>query len=74
MYAAGLVFLLLVLLVYALGTVLFVMARRERGQRLFTPAELVLLVVVAGRRRRPASSACLDQPDRPPPLTHGRTP
>ena len=45
-YAAGLVFLLLGLLVYALGTVLFVRARREHGRRLFTPAELVLLVVV----------------------------
>ena len=38
--------LLLGLLVYALGTVLFVMSRRERGQRVFSPAELVLLVVV----------------------------
>jgi arginine:ornithine antiporter/lysine permease len=45
-YAAGLVFLLLGLLVYALGTVLFVKARRERGRRVFAPAELVLLVVV----------------------------
>jgi arginine:ornithine antiporter/lysine permease len=45
-YAAGLVFLLLGLLVYALGTVLFVKARRERDRRVFAPAELVLLVVV----------------------------
>ncbi len=44
-YAAGLVFLLLGSLVYGAGTVLFVVARRERNQRVFAPAELVLLVV-----------------------------
>lgn len=47
-YAAGLTYLLLSFLFYAPATVLFVMARREQGRRLFSPRELlVLLVVVA---------------------------
>ncbi|MBV1940152.1 basic amino acid/polyamine antiporter [Streptomyces sp. BV286] len=49
LYAAGLKFLLVSLIVYAPATVLFVMARREQGRRLFSPRELVILAVsVAG--------------------------
>jgi arginine:ornithine antiporter / lysine permease len=44
--AAGLEFLLLALVIYAPGTILFVRTRRERGRRSFTPAEAVLFVVV----------------------------
>ncbi|MFD0305693.1 basic amino acid/polyamine antiporter [Streptomyces sp. NPDC127119] len=48
-YAAGLKYLLVSLIVYAPATVLFVMARREQGRRLFSPRELVILAVsVAG--------------------------
>jgi arginine:ornithine antiporter / lysine permease len=43
--AAGVQFLLLALIVYAPGTVLFVRTRRERGRRVFSPAELVLFLV-----------------------------
>jgi arginine:ornithine antiporter/lysine permease len=43
--AAGLEFLLLSFIIYAPGTILFVMTRRERGRRVFSPAELVLFVV-----------------------------
>ncbi|MBA4608490.1 amino acid permease [Aeromicrobium sp. Marseille-Q0843] len=45
--AAGLEFLLLSCLVYAPAAVLFVVARRERRLRVFTPAELALFVVIA---------------------------
>ncbi|WP_026923664.1 basic amino acid/polyamine antiporter [Glycomyces arizonensis] len=49
LYAAGLRYLLVSLIVYAPATVLFVMARREQGRRLFSPAEAVLLAVsIAG--------------------------
>lgn len=48
-FAAGLDFLLLSFIVYAPGTVLFVMSRREQNRRLFSPVELVILVIaVAG--------------------------
>jgi len=48
-FAAGLDFLLLSFIVYAPGTVLFVMSRREQDRKLFSPAELVILVIaVAG--------------------------
>jgi len=43
--AAGLEFLLLSFIIYAPGTVLFVMARREQHRRVFSPAELVLFAV-----------------------------
>jgi arginine:ornithine antiporter/lysine permease len=43
--AAGLEFLLLSFIIYAPGTVLFVMARREQHRRVFSPAELLLFVV-----------------------------
>ena len=45
LYAAGLKFVLVSFIIYAPATVLFVMARREQGRRLFSPSELVLLAV-----------------------------
>ncbi|MFG2547831.1 basic amino acid/polyamine antiporter [Streptomyces sp. NPDC048594] len=45
LYAAGLKFLLVSFILYAPATALFVMARRERGRRLFSPGELVVLAV-----------------------------
>jgi len=49
LFAAGLYFLLLSFIIYAPGTTLFVMARREQNRRYFSPAELVILVIaVAG--------------------------
>ncbi len=47
-YAGGLKFLLLSLVIYAPGTALFVIAQKERGHRLFTAAELLLFAVAAG--------------------------
>ncbi|QYN38590.1 basic amino acid/polyamine antiporter [Pseudonocardia sp. DSM 110487] len=44
-FAAGLEFLLLSFIIYAPGTILFVMARREQHRRVFSPAELVLFIV-----------------------------
>jgi arginine:ornithine antiporter/lysine permease len=47
--AAGLKFVLVSFIVYAPATILFVMARREQGRRLFSPAELVLFAIsIAG--------------------------
>ncbi|MGY0497415.1 basic amino acid/polyamine antiporter [Nocardia sp. FBN12] len=43
--AAGLEFLLLSFIIYAPGTILFVLARRERGKKYFQGWEVVLLVV-----------------------------
>jgi arginine:ornithine antiporter/lysine permease len=49
LYSAGVRFILVSLIIYAPATVLFVMARRERHRRLFSPGELVILVVsIAG--------------------------
>jgi arginine:ornithine antiporter/lysine permease len=45
LYAAGPKFLLLSLILLAPGTILFVMARREQGKRLFSPGELVILAI-----------------------------
>ncbi|MEU6860365.1 basic amino acid/polyamine antiporter [Glycomyces sp. NPDC046736] len=45
LFAAGLKFVLVSLIVYAPATILFVMARREQGRRLFSPREAVLLAV-----------------------------
>lgn len=45
LFAAGIEFLLLGFIVYAPGTLLYYMARREQGKQLFTPAELLLFVV-----------------------------
>ena len=48
-FAAGLDFTLLSFIIYAPGTVLFVMSRREQNRKLFSTAELVILVIaVAG--------------------------
>ncbi|MFI6792872.1 basic amino acid/polyamine antiporter [Nonomuraea sp. NPDC050383] len=47
-FAAGLKFLLLSCVVYAPGTILFALTRREHGRRLFSsPAEVTLFAVVA---------------------------
>ena len=43
LYAAGPRYMLLSFVIYAPGTVLFVMTRREQGRRLFSPPELVIL-------------------------------
>ncbi|WP_205324567.1 basic amino acid/polyamine antiporter [Glycomyces sp. YM15] len=49
LFAAGLKYVLVSLIVYAPATILFVMARREQGRRLFSPGEAALLAVsVAG--------------------------
>ncbi|MDN4612851.1 basic amino acid/polyamine antiporter [Leifsonia sp. F6_8S_P_1B] len=49
LYAAGLRFVLVSLIIYAPATILFVMARREQGRRLFSGRELVILAVsIAG--------------------------
>lgn len=45
LFAAGPKFLLVSFIIYAPATLLFVMARREQGRRLFSPAELVVLAV-----------------------------
>lgn len=41
--AAGIKFVLVSFIIYAPATVLFVMARREQGRKLFSPVELLLL-------------------------------
>ncbi|MCB4769549.1 basic amino acid/polyamine antiporter [Ancylobacter sp. Lp-2] len=46
-YAGGLKFLLLSLVIYVPGTVLFVLAQRERGQPVFTRAETLLFAAAA---------------------------
>ena len=43
--AAGPEFLLLSFIIYAPGTILFVLSRRERGLRVFSPAELTLFIL-----------------------------
>jgi arginine:ornithine antiporter/lysine permease len=49
LFAAGVGFLLLSLVIYTPGTILFVMSRREQHRKLFSPAELIILVIaVAG--------------------------
>jgi arginine:ornithine antiporter/lysine permease len=48
-FAAGMKFLLLGFIIYAPGTLLYYMTRREQNERLFTPAEwLVFAVAVVG--------------------------
>ena len=48
-FAGGLKFLVLGFLVYAPGTVLYLMTRREQGKQLFTPLEwLVFAVALVG--------------------------
>ncbi|MFH9613427.1 basic amino acid/polyamine antiporter [Streptomyces pratensis] len=45
LFAAGLKFVLVSFIVYAPATILFAMARREQGRRLFSPAELVICAI-----------------------------
>jgi arginine:ornithine antiporter/lysine permease len=45
LFAAGPSYMLVSLVIYAPGTVLFVMARREQGRQLFDRTELVILVL-----------------------------
>jgi arginine:ornithine antiporter/lysine permease len=44
-FAAGVDFLLLSLVIYTPGTILFVMSRREQNRRLFSPAEMIILAI-----------------------------
>lgn len=49
LFAAGLKFVLVSFIVYAPATILFAMARREQGRRVFSPAELVICALsIAG--------------------------
>ncbi len=45
-YAAGMDHLMLSCILYAPGAILYVIARRERGLRVFRPAEAVLFAVI----------------------------
>ena len=45
LFAAGLEFLLLSFVIYAPATILFIIARREQGRRVFSPGELVIFAV-----------------------------
>jgi arginine:ornithine antiporter/lysine permease len=45
LYAAGPKYMLVSFVIYAPGTILFVMARREQGRRLFSPGEAVILAI-----------------------------
>ena len=45
LFAAGPKYMLFSFIIYAPGSVLFVMARREQGRQLFSPGELVILAV-----------------------------
>jgi arginine:ornithine antiporter / lysine permease len=45
LFAAGPKYMLVSFIIYAPGSILFVMARREQGRRVFSPGELVILVV-----------------------------
>jgi arginine:ornithine antiporter/lysine permease len=47
LFAGGLKFVMLSALLYAPGTVLYVVARRERGLRVFSKVEWVIFVVAA---------------------------
>jgi arginine:ornithine antiporter/lysine permease len=49
-YAAGPTYLLMAAMLYAPGIIIYVWARRETGEKLFTPIEIVLAVglVIAG--------------------------
>jgi arginine:ornithine antiporter/lysine permease len=45
LFAAGPKYMLVSFIIYAPGTILFVMARREQGRQLFNPTEWVILVI-----------------------------
>ncbi|WP_426520500.1 basic amino acid/polyamine antiporter [Diaminobutyricibacter sp. McL0618] len=44
-FAAGLTFVLLSFIIYAPATVLFIMARREQGRRVFTGREVIIVAI-----------------------------
>ncbi|MRG58004.1 amino acid permease [Phyllobacterium sp. SYP-B3895] len=46
-YAAGAKHLLLSLVLYGPGTILFIMARREQGRKVFTPTEMIMFAIAA---------------------------
>ncbi|NTS33443.1 amino acid permease [Phyllobacterium sp. BT25] len=46
-YAAGAKHLLLSLVLYGPGTILFIMARREQGKKVFTPTEMIMFAIAA---------------------------
>ena len=46
LYAGGAKFLLLSALLYAPGTILFIIARREQSKQVFTPVEWLLFGVI----------------------------
>ena len=46
MYATGLKYLLLSALLYAPGAALYLVAKRQRGKRAFTPAEWLILAAL----------------------------
>ena len=45
-YAADLQYLLVATILFAPATILFIMARRERGERVFAPAEVVVALAI----------------------------
>jgi len=47
-YAAGLQYLLMCMVLFAPGIVVYAWARRERGARAFTPVEIVIALVIIG--------------------------
>ena len=46
LYAGGAKFILLSALLYAPGTILFIIAKREQGKKVFTPVEWLIFGVV----------------------------
>ena len=46
LFAAGIEFLLLSFIIYAPGSVFFIMSRREQHRRVFSPVELVIFIIV----------------------------
>ena len=63
--------LLLSCILYAPGAVLYVIARRERNLRVFTPAEAVLFAIIVARRRRRRGVAGNRAPSRSEPAPKG---
>jgi arginine:ornithine antiporter/lysine permease len=45
-YAGGMKYLLLSAIIYGPGTLLYIIAKREQRAKLFTPAEMVLFIIV----------------------------
>ena len=46
LYAGGTKYLLLSAIIYVPGTLLYIWARREQRQKVFTPAEMVLFIII----------------------------